>query len=112
MGVHSRPTVVETGPQLGQMMSECYQDPPQWQPPDIYNLADETDRQAVQSKLENGTITVLRDQMSAVAEELAERAYPAPNDEGARQEYTNNIAMQGEVYGNWVHFPWSGELVH
>jgi len=86
---------------------------PRWVPPERFDLTRASDRARVDRYLAEGRISCVRDEAGLMAESLCAVALPSarPGDQ-ARARFVEEILCQGERYGRWVLFPWSGELVH
>lgn len=87
----------------------------QWQPPQIYDLAQAADREAVDRLVADPTVAVY-DQIHLAFEELYDIEHPAQKDTHTPADVEQFVQKltggQVDEYGRWVYFPWSKSLVH
>lgn len=83
-----------------------------WEKPEMFDLNSHADRAEVERRLDSGNIAQVVDRLPELADDLFEMHNPSQrSDERARQEYVEEVAGQGERYGNWFHFSWSRSLI-
>lgn len=81
-----------------------------WIEPTHYKL-DGTDDNVFEAFLDEGDVTI-HDGIHQIAEDLFELEHPDQKGDGAAlAEYAENLASQGNAYGEWVYLPWRREVV-
>lgn len=100
---------------LSEHLSNLQSSEPQWSQPEIFDLKDPLDEQKCEEALLNGSIVRVTDPLRIIAANLFEYEHPAYSekvDSGrARADFCESLAREGEKFGNWVLYPWSGNLV-
>lgn len=86
--------------------------PETWEQPQLYDLAERSDRHAVERMLDDGVIDTVVDRVDDFADDIFELRHPdLKDDETARAEFMDDIKSQGESFGRWAHFSWNRALV-
>ena len=87
-----------------------------WSRPEILNLAAEPDQQRLRELVDNNEVRTVIDEISIALNELYDIKHPSRIDSKSHADLARFIQELGyssiEEYGNWVFYPWSGELVH
>ncbi|MDB5186449.1 MAG: UBA/THIF-type binding protein [Candidatus Saccharibacteria bacterium] len=97
---------------LNDMIAQRTRKPLEWEPPQMFDLSDESDRQELEHKFDVGEVHGVHDEIGAIANELYEWENPDKKaDQQERAAFVHDITSQGARYGRWVLFPWSSELV-
>lgn len=84
-----------------------------WTSPQIFDLTRGEDAARLEEVLARGLVTRVTDPLETYADDLYELEHPDRlEDTGLRAEFVEEILRQGDEFGVWVFFGWSGELVH
>ena len=83
----------------------------EWQSPQVFNLNKEEEKKSLKQLIDSGKITSIKDTFDFT--ELFELHHPLEFDnESSKQSFLDDISMRREKVGAWVHYPWTGGLVH
>ncbi|HEY1064409.1 MAG TPA: ThiF family adenylyltransferase [Candidatus Saccharimonadales bacterium] len=92
------------------------QTPPAWEQPLFFNLQEEADRTRLEALFESGTVRSVLDEIDLAIAELFDIHNPSLKDTKTDEQVASFAhSLTGgatDTYGNWVYFPWSGDLVH
>lgn len=83
--------------------------------PTLFPAADPATRAALRTLLDEGAIFSVHDTIRGQLAELIDTRHPAADYEASDLERLVDEHLDGrtaEAYGSWVHYPWSGRLVH
>lgn len=87
-----------------------------WSHPEILNLAVESDRHRLRHLVDNNEVRTVADEVNIALDELYDIKHPSQIDTKSEADLAQFAQELGhnsiEEYGNWVFYPWSGELVH
>lgn len=87
-----------------------------WQAPQFFDLADESECNKLLDLLQSGVVSRVFDTQGFATSELFDIAYPAKKDIKTEAEVAAYAAKltsdDASAYGNWVYYPWNGNLVH
>ncbi|QQS19865.1 ThiF family adenylyltransferase [Candidatus Saccharibacteria bacterium] len=87
-------------------------DPDDWQPPQIFKLDSPVEEIRFEALLRAGKVTGFRAQTEPLANDLFTYLYPADKkNQDMRREFHQSVIEQGQTFGSYVFFPWSGEIV-
>ena len=86
--------------------------PRPWSPPVSFDLSDPDDEQRLASTFEAGAVNSAVDPIEDLANGLFELHHPDQRDDfQLRSKFAADIREQGQAFGRWWLFEWSGQLV-
>lgn len=95
---------------------QAKQTPPAWEQPTLFNLADEGDRTHLEELLASGKVHAVLDEIDYAIAELYDIQNPDKKDTKTAEDvkaFSETLTGgNSAAYGNWVYFPWSGDVVH
>ena len=98
---------------ISSLIAEHVRQPKEWSRPVEYDLASGIDEFTLAEAFSAGEVTAVVDGIDHIADDLFEYEHPDKKaDDSERQQYVEGIKAQGNKFGKWFLFPWSGELVH
>lgn len=83
--------------------------------PVIFRLAQPSDQRALEGLLKHAPRITVHDELRAQLRELVKALQPAVKWTGGQLDEAVDAHLAGipaELYGCWVHYPWSNRLVH
>lgn len=84
-----------------------------WKEPEFFDLGTRTGRKDLQLALNAGLVRGVADPMDIFVENLCDYEHPGTTGNSAEcDSYCTEARKQGDGFGKWVLFPWSGNLVH
>ncbi len=84
-----------------------------WRDPEFFDLGTRTGRKDLQLALNAGLVREVVDPMDIFVENLCDYEHPGTTGNSAEcDSYCAEVRKQGDEFGKWVLFPWSGNLVH
>lgn len=84
-----------------------------WKQPEVLAYYDDDSANRIDEILKQDARIQVYDPIKEIADGLADMRYPdAVRDKDARKEFANDVMSQGDVFGVWVYYPWSSDLVH
>lgn len=92
------------------------QAPPAWEPPVFFDLTIEQNSQKLEELLASGKVHGVLDEIDLAIAELFDIQNPSQKDTKSPEDVAafSSALTNGDTtaYGNWVYFPWSGDVVH
>lgn len=81
----------------------------QWSEPQMFDLSNSDDWERMKGLLESGAVRSKHDPVSILAMELAKYNFPGEGTHStARRQFVDDALAQGDAFGTWVYYPWSG----
>lgn len=84
----------------------------EWEEPIVYDIENTNDYNRLDDELIHGRIGRVYNGIETIANDLFDLRYPSLIDnDDARREFVESDKFRDNLYGRWVMFPWSGDLV-
>lgn len=97
---------------IDSLIAEHARQPKEWQRPVEFDLENGIDSYTLEQAFAAGEVSEVVDGVDHIADDLFEYEHPdQKGDDDKREQFVDEIKSQGNKFGKWFLFPWSGELV-